>query len=157
MGKLSRTNILFARVYMEQTYVIACLTSQLAYITYVRGSMSTLQIFLFPYFYSVWSPTLSREEPFFSQFGFNSRSMCSCSLSNKLEPGGIGTGYGKNASHSALITEQQIKKEEKGSQKERIYSIMFLRTIWVCCLERTEYGEVKTTDQNHRIVLQTEP
>ena len=34
---------------------------------------------------------------------------------------------------------------------------MFLRTIWVCCLERTEYGEVKTTDQNHRIVLQTEP
>jgi len=37
------------------------------------------------------------------------------------------------------------------------HDIMFLRTIWVCCLERTEYGEVKTTDQNHRIILQTEP
>ena len=36
-----------------------------AYITYVRGSMSTLQILLFPCFYSVWSPTLSREEPIF--------------------------------------------------------------------------------------------
>ena len=34
---------------------------------------------------------------------------------------------------------------------------MFLRTIWVCCLERTEYGEVKTTDQNYCVVLQTEP
>ena len=39
------------------------LARQLAYITYVRGSMSTLQILLFPCFYSVWSPTLSREEP----------------------------------------------------------------------------------------------
>ena len=41
------------------------LARQLAYITYVRGSMSTLQILLFPYFYSLWSPTLSREEPLF--------------------------------------------------------------------------------------------
>ena len=39
------------------------LARQLAYITYVRGSMSTLQILLFPCSYSVWSPTLSREEP----------------------------------------------------------------------------------------------
>ena len=36
---------------------------------------------------------------------------------DKLESGGIGTGYGKHASHSALKTEQQIKKEEKGLQK----------------------------------------
>ncbi len=46
--------------------------------------------------------------------------MCSCFFSDKLESGGIGTGYGKNASHSALKTEQQIKKEEKGSKKERL-------------------------------------
>ena len=50
---------------MEQTYVIACLARQLAYITYVRGSMSTLQILLFLYFYGFMPPTLPREEPFF--------------------------------------------------------------------------------------------
>jgi hypothetical protein len=43
--------------------------------------------------------------------------MCSRSFSDKLESGGIGTGYGKNASHSALKTEQQIKKEEKRLRK----------------------------------------
>ena len=46
---------------------------------------------------------------------------------------------------------------KKGSQKEHFCSIMNLRTIWICCLERMEYGKVKTTDQNHRIILQTEP
>ena len=39
------------------------LARQLAYITYVRGSMSTLQILLFLYFYGFMPPTLSREEP----------------------------------------------------------------------------------------------
>ena len=39
------------------------LARQLAYITYVRGSMSTLQILLFHYFYGFMPPTLSREEP----------------------------------------------------------------------------------------------
>jgi len=43
--------------------------------------------------------------------------MCSRSFSDKLESGGIGTGYGKHASHSALKTEQQTKKEEIGLQK----------------------------------------
>ena len=42
------------------------LARQLAYITYVRGSMSTLQILLFLYFYGFMPPTLSREEPHFS-------------------------------------------------------------------------------------------
>ncbi|MBQ6480555.1 MAG: hypothetical protein IJI45_05510, partial [Anaerolineaceae bacterium] len=42
---------------------------------YVRGSMSTLQILLFPCFYSVWSPTLSREEPFF--FSISRRTLLS--------------------------------------------------------------------------------
>ena len=41
------------------------LARQLAYITYVRGSMSTLQILLFLYFYGFMPPTLSREEPYF--------------------------------------------------------------------------------------------
>ena len=40
------------------------LARQLAYITYVRGSMSTLQILLFLYFYGFMPPTLSREEPY---------------------------------------------------------------------------------------------
>ena len=39
------------------------LARQLAYITYVRGSMSTLQIRLFPYFYGFMPPTPSMEEP----------------------------------------------------------------------------------------------
>ena len=39
------------------------LARQLAYITYVRGSMSTLQILLFPCFYGLRLPTLYREEP----------------------------------------------------------------------------------------------
>ena len=39
------------------------LARQLAYITYVRDSMSTLQILLFLYFYGFMPPTLSREEP----------------------------------------------------------------------------------------------
>ena len=39
------------------------LARQLAYITYVRGSMSTLQIHLFLCFYEFMPPTLSREEP----------------------------------------------------------------------------------------------
>ena len=39
------------------------LARQLAYITYVRGSMSTLQILLFPGFLTFLLPTLSREEP----------------------------------------------------------------------------------------------
>ena len=39
------------------------LARQLTYITYVRGSMSTLQILLFLYFYGFMPPTLSREEP----------------------------------------------------------------------------------------------
>ncbi len=39
------------------------LARQLAYIKYVRGSMSTLQILLFLYFYGFMPPTLSMEEP----------------------------------------------------------------------------------------------
>ena len=39
------------------------LARQLAYITYVRGSVSTLQILLSPGFYGLLLPTLSREEP----------------------------------------------------------------------------------------------
>ena len=39
------------------------LARQLAYITYVRGSMSTLQILYYPSFISIWLPTLSREVP----------------------------------------------------------------------------------------------
>ena len=43
--------------------------------------------------------------------------MSSRSFSVKLESDGIGTGYGKHASHSVLKKDQQIKKEEKGLQK----------------------------------------
>ena len=48
------------------------LARQLAYITYVRGSMSTLQILLFLYFYGFMPPTLSREEPFLKAIFKNS-------------------------------------------------------------------------------------
>ena len=44
------------------------LARQLAYITYVRGSMSTLQIHLFLCFYEFMPPTLSREEPYLIEF-----------------------------------------------------------------------------------------
>ena len=43
------------------------LARQLAYITYVRGSVSTLQILLSPGFYGLLLPTLSREEPSISK------------------------------------------------------------------------------------------
>ena len=35
---------------------------------HVRGSMSTLQILLFLYFYGFMPPTLSREEPYFTLY-----------------------------------------------------------------------------------------
>ena len=67
------------------------LARQLAYITYVRGSMSTLQILLFLYFYGFMPPTLSREEPFFITFftkgrnGLETQNVCMISAKTAME------------------------------------------------------------------------
>ena len=60
------------------------LARQLAYITYVRGSMSTLQILLFLYFYGFMPPTLSREEPLLNTYSLRFKSWLDNTISYDL-------------------------------------------------------------------------
>ena len=61
------------------------LARQLAYITYVRGSMSTLQIHLFLCFYEFMPPTLSREEPVFLMILLSPGGSAFCDNKNSLQ------------------------------------------------------------------------
>ena len=80
------------------------LARQLAYITYVRGSMSTLQILLFLYFYGFMPPTLSREEPNLMSIIVDDANEAYCEMDGVLYRCLVSNAAGDVTSETATLT-----------------------------------------------------